>query len=88
MSARETGESTCPVWPDGRETDLDMQARAAAICCVCKCSVDVNAPHAIIKFEYAHLNCADAYDAGVSHYYSRTGRALDDAYNRRSPICH
>jgi hypothetical protein len=42
---------------------MDVQVRAAAICYVCKCSVDIHEPHAIIKFEYAHLDCADAYDA-------------------------
>jgi hypothetical protein len=42
---------------------MDMQVRAAAICCICKCSVDIHAPHAIVKHDYAHLDCADAYDA-------------------------
>lgn len=35
----------------------------AAICCVCKCSVDTHAPHAILHHEYAHLDCADEYDS-------------------------
>lgn len=64
---------------------MDMQVRPAAICCLCKCSIDIHAPHAIVKHDYAHLDCADAYDADVAPYYTQTGRALDAAYNRRNP---
>lgn len=39
------------------------RVRTAAICCVCKCSLDATQPHAIIKHDYAHLDCADAHDA-------------------------
>jgi hypothetical protein len=35
----------------------------AAICCVCKCSVDTSEPLAIIGSDYAHLDCADEYDS-------------------------
>lgn len=42
---------------------MDMQVHAAAICIVCKCSVDVHAPHAILQHDYAHLDCADEYDS-------------------------
>jgi hypothetical protein len=62
-------------------------ATPAAICCVCKCSLDIHAPHAIVNHDYAHLDCADVYDSGVTPYYSRTGRTLDAAYNRRNRSC-
>jgi len=42
---------------------MDMQSRTAALCFVCKCSVDAHAPHAIVNHQYAHLDCADAYDS-------------------------
>lgn len=42
---------------------MDMHVHAAAICVVCKCSVDVNAPHAILQHDYAHLDCADEFDS-------------------------
>ncbi len=46
-------------------------ATPAAICCLCKCSLDIHAPHAIVKHDYAHLDCADAYDAGnLGAYYN------------------
>jgi hypothetical protein len=35
----------------------------AAICVVCHCSVDTHEDHAIVRHEYAHLDCADAYDS-------------------------
>ena len=42
---------------------MDMQVRPAAICGICKCSIDLSAPYAIVNHDYAHLDCADAYDA-------------------------
>lgn len=42
---------------------MDVQVRTAAICWLCKCSIDLHEPHAIVKSDYAHLDCADAYDA-------------------------
>lgn len=41
---------------------MDAQVKAA-ICIVCKCSLDMSAPHAIVNHDYAHLDCADAHDA-------------------------
>jgi len=40
-----------------------ITSRKAVICCVCRCSLDETAPHAILNSEFAHLDCADAYDA-------------------------
>lgn len=39
------------------------RVRTADICFVCKCSLDTTAPHAIVNHEYAHLDCADTWDA-------------------------
>ena len=40
-----------------------IASRKIAICCLCRCSLDQAAPHAIVNSEFAHLDCADAYDA-------------------------
>lgn len=40
-----------------------QQVKTAAICVICKCSVDTNEPYAIVKHDYAHQDCADAYDS-------------------------
>lgn len=40
-----------------------MNAALASVCCVCGCAVDLHAPHAILKHDYAHLDCADVYDS-------------------------
>lgn len=40
-----------------------MDAALASVCCVCGCAVDLHAPHAILKHDYAHLDCADVYDS-------------------------
>jgi len=42
---------------------MDIQVHLAAICCVCKCSLHWHEPHAIVNHDYAHLDCADAYDS-------------------------
>jgi len=42
---------------------MDTHAKPAAICVLCKCSLDTHAPHAIVKHDYAHLDCADVYDS-------------------------
>ena len=42
---------------------MDMHVKPAAICCLCKCSLDIHEPHAIVNFNYAHLDCADEYDS-------------------------
>lgn len=42
---------------------MDMEVKAAAICGICKCSLDIHAPHAIVNHDYAHLDCADEYDS-------------------------
>ena len=42
---------------------MDMEVKSAAICCLCKCSVDLHEPYKIVKHDYAHVDCADAYDA-------------------------
>ena len=47
---------------------MDAQTSTAAICCVCKEFLDTLAPHAILKFDYAHIDCADAYDAQMSRF--------------------
>lgn len=39
-----------------------IEVKPVAICVVCKCAIDLNAPYAIVKSDYAHLDCADAYD--------------------------
>jgi hypothetical protein len=39
------------------------QVKTAAICVLCRCGLDLNQPHAIVKHDYAHQDCADRYDA-------------------------
>jgi hypothetical protein len=40
-----------------------LTSHKAIICCVCLCSLDDTAPYAILDSDFAHLDCADAYDA-------------------------
>lgn len=42
---------------------MDAQVSTTVLCCVCKQFLDTLAPHAIVKSDYAHIDCADAYDA-------------------------
>ncbi len=61
---------------------MDMQVRPAAICCLCKCSIDIHAPHAIVKHDYAHLDCADAYDARDLGAYYNSKDFVNAVYKR------
>jgi len=40
-----------------------MHANTVAICVLCKCALDTSRPHAIVKHDYAHQDCAERYDA-------------------------
>jgi len=37
--------------------------KTMAICVLCKCGLDTTRPHAIVKHDYAHPDCADRHDA-------------------------
>lgn len=42
---------------------MDAQVSTFAVCVLCKEFLDTTQPHAIVKHDYAHLHCADEYDA-------------------------
>lgn len=42
---------------------MDMEVRAAAICCICHCSVDIEGDYCIVDSQYAHRDCAIVHDS-------------------------
>lgn len=42
---------------------MDMQLPNIVICGICREFLDTNNPHAMVNHDYAHLSCADEYDA-------------------------
>lgn len=47
---------------------MDAQVSTVMVCVLCNDFLDTTQPHAIVKHDYAHLNCADEYD---SHEWGR-----------------
>lgn len=46
---------------------MDVPVKAAAVCCLCRGFLDITAPHAIVNHDYAHLQCANEFDARAVH---------------------
>lgn len=42
---------------------MDAQVSTVAVCSLCNGFLDTTQPHAIVKHDYAHLDCADAHDS-------------------------
>jgi hypothetical protein len=42
---------------------MDALAKTVVICALCRCPLDTREDHAVVRSDYAHLKCADEYDA-------------------------